>query len=81
MIEPQKHAKLKNQMQKTMYVDTEIFWSWAIRLDISDNSKDCGKLLTFGQKKKVDVEPCLMTWKRLKGIGLEVYLGAVSLRP
>lgn len=24
---------------------------------------------------------CLMTWKGLKGTGLEVYLGAVSLRP
>lgn len=57
MIEPQKHAKLKNQMQKTMCVDTEIFWSWAVRLDISDNSKGYGRLLTFGQKKKVDVEP------------------------
>lgn len=44
-------------MQKTTYLDTEIFWCWTNRLDVGGNSKDDGRLLTFGPKKKVDVEP------------------------
>ena len=43
-------------MQKTTFLDTELFWSQTDWIYVI-NSEDYGRLLTFGQRKKVDVEP------------------------